>query len=156
MGPVSSSYRKGKGRSAPPGETELRIEPLSLPLRLLAMLPKVATAPAATVPQTRPPAPAGPATTGVAAPSVEMLVMLAAAPGGIGRKAALAEAAAGLDRLERLRGQLVRGVLPAAEVAALAGWAAQLGRPEDADIAGLLRDLELRVLVEIAKQERGG
>lgn len=123
------------------------------------MLPRVSAPPPAAAAEARPPvtagAAAGSAATGLGAPSVEMLVMLAAAPGGLGRKAALAEAAAGLDRLERLRGQLVRGALPAAELAALAGWAQQLGMAEDADVAGLLREVELRVLVEIAKQERG-
>jgi hypothetical protein len=123
---------------------------------LLAALPKVGetlrspVAPAeASVPQMTPVAIPGPAT------SVQMLVALAAPEPTIDRRRKTAERAEkGVSMLERLHAELALGAEPDPErLQELVDWAESFKAPEDPVLAGLSREIELRVRVEIAKLE---
>ena len=87
--------------------------------------------------------------------SVEMLVALAAVdPEREKRRRMAQKAEEGLDNLEALHAELVGGKPSQERLASLAAWAKSIGKTEVADLADLIRDIELRVLVELAKLER--
>lgn len=88
--------------------------------------------------------------------SVEMLVALAAVDPERERRRRMAQQAEeGLDELERLHQEMVQGEPSSQRLAALKTWAKSIGKPDDAQLAQLIQDIELRVLVELAKLERG-
>jgi hypothetical protein len=89
--------------------------------------------------------------------SVEMLVAMAAVDPERERRRRMAQQAEeGLDQLEQLHSEIVGGKEPNSQrLAALKTWAQSIGKPDDAQLAQLIHDIELRVLVELAKLERG-
>ncbi|MDB5672986.1 MAG: hypothetical protein JWO25_3945 [Alphaproteobacteria bacterium] len=88
--------------------------------------------------------------------SVEMLVAMAAVDPERERKRRMAQQAEdGLDNLEALHAEIVSGAPSPERLQSLAAWAKALGQPDDSQLADLIRDIELRVLVELAKLERG-
>ncbi|WP_404367727.1 flagellar assembly protein FliX [Sphingomonas sp. MMS24-J45] len=98
-----------------------------------------------------PPAPATP----VAQPvSVEMLVTLATAEPAIERRRrAAADAERGLRALESLDRALSAGLPPVERLEEVAAWAAEEHAPQEPELAALLKDIELRVRIELAKHE---
>lgn len=89
------------------------------------------------------------------APSVTMLVTLAATEPGPARRRELARSAErGIDALDRLRQALLGGALPADRIRALRDWARGRRPSQDPELAELEREIELRILVELAKLER--
>lgn len=102
---------------------------------------------AAILPAHVPPAPQ-PAT------SVQMLVALAAAEPPVERRRKMAAAAdRGLSLLERLHAELVVGTPAPERLRELVEWCENLETPADPQLAGLQRDIEVRVRVEIAKHD---
>jgi hypothetical protein len=116
-----------------------------LALSALSALPRIGT-PAPREPGL-PPTPQS--TPAPLSPSVGLLVAIAAAEPQERRRRSTAAADAGLTALEKLH----QG--GPTQLAAVAAWAADHPQPEDSEAAALLRDVELRVLVELAKHERG-
>lgn len=122
---------------------------------LLATLPKASEAFGASVtqaeaqhPQAMPPAVPNPAT------SVQMLVALAAAEPVAERRRRIAEHAdKGLTMLERLHAELVVGTPSPERLQELVEWSESFEPPEDAEVAIVSREIELRVRVELAKLE---
>ncbi|RST30712.1 flagellar trans-acting factor FliX [Sphingomonas ginkgonis] len=107
--------------------------------------------------QPAPPVPpaAQPGQVGGIAPSVAMLVTLAATDAGTpGRGAGPREAERGLDGLDALRRALVHGSVPPERIRMLRDWARGRRRSDDPDLAALEQEIELRILVELAKLER--
>ena len=88
------------------------------------------------------------------AQSVQMLVTLAAAADN-GRQERAREAEEGLDDLERLHAELLAGKATRERLDRLAEWTKRRGRPPERELARLMDEIELRILVELAKQERG-
>ena len=137
-------------------EEKVRIEANAALLQAMLATPAVrkvdavrfdAPAPAATPPSHAP----------VAAPvqSVAMLVTLAAAgPEPERRREAVRQAEEGLTALERLHKELIAGVASPQRLRSLRDWARTRGRPEEPELAALMDDIELRILVELAKRER--
>jgi hypothetical protein len=118
-----------------------------------------------TMPVKRPPAPVfvpeGAAAPRPAAPtvtpptqSVQMLVALAATSHD-DRRAQAREAEEALDGLERLHAELVAGRARRERLDALKEWTRRRSRPGEPELAKLVDEIELRILVELAKQERG-
>lgn len=102
-----------------------------------------------------PPAP-GQTPAGLPVQSVAMLVTLAAAgPEPERRREMAREAEDGLNRLEALHRDLVAGVVAPARLRALRDWTRGRGKPTDPALAQLMDEIELRILVELAKRERG-
>jgi hypothetical protein len=137
----------------------MRIVGPVLPLQrlLAAALPKAAPiAVDIAQPQAPPPTtPMAPQST-----SVQMLVALAAVDPVVQRRRQVAAAAdKGLSALERFHAELATGRPGAARLREIAEWSQALVVPDDAPGADaaearqLLRDVELRVLVELAKHE---
>lgn len=90
----------------------------------------------------------------VPTPSVQMLVALAAANPAIERRRKeAAKADRGLDLLERLHGELLAGVATPARLREVADWAQTMDTPEDPVLAAIVRDIDLRVRVELAKYD---
>jgi hypothetical protein len=90
----------------------------------------------------------------VPAPSVQMLVTLAAADPGIERRRKLAgEAGRGLDALDRLHRELATGVAALERLREIAEWSQGFETPEDPVLASILSDIDLRVRVELAKHD---
>jgi hypothetical protein len=88
--------------------------------------------------------------------TVEMLVALAAVDPERERRRRMAkQAEQGLDELEQLHREMAAGTPSVERLSALKAWAKSIGKPDDAALAELVRDIELRVLVELAKLERG-
>lgn len=122
---------------------------------LLTALPKASGAFGASVawadaqhPQAMPPAVPSPAT------SVQMLVALAAAEPVAERRRRIAERAdKGLTMLERLHAELVVGTPSPEQLQELVEWSESFAPSEDAAVATLSREIELRVRVELAKLE---
>ncbi|MEW9854521.1 flagellar assembly protein FliX [Novosphingobium rhizovicinum] len=124
---------------------------------LLANEAKRATA--APVPSFEPPVPTAvaPATVGSPTQSVQMLVTLAAAmvpPEQERRRRVTKEAEKVLDALQMLQAALVVGVGATEPIKELRSWSEERTLPEDAELAALMDDLDLRVQVELAKLER--
>ena len=120
---------------------------------LLAAAPKVERAvaegagemPAPVAPPVPPPAPQ-------AATSVQMLVAMAATePTAERRRRIAAESDRGLSMLERLHAELVAGAVAPERLAELGGWAESFVVPDDPQLAGLAKEIEVRVRVELAK-----
>lgn len=121
---------------------------------LLATLPKAAASFAEAVverPQT-PIAHQPPASPTMPMPTVQMLVALSANHPGVERRRRLAQqAASGLEALERLHEALMKGDAAPAELKALAEWVQTVEMPEEPTLAALVRDIDVRVRVELAK-----
>ena len=131
------------------------LPPAMLQSLLAAASPKVervvsdatAAEPQAAPPPNLPPAPQ-------AAASVQMLVALAANMPAAERRRRMAESAdRGLSMLERLHAELAAGAVAPERLVELAAWAESFEVPDDPVLAGLARDIEVRVRVEIAKHE---
>lgn len=89
-----------------------------------------------------------------AATSVQMLIAMAAAtPASEERRRIAAETERGLSMLERLHAELAGGVAAPERLEELAAWSESFEAPDDPQLAGLAREVELRVRVEIAKHE---
>lgn len=101
--------------------------------------------------------PASPQTQ-LAAPtqSVQMLVTLAAAmQEPERRRRTVREAEKALDALELLQAALIIGVTAPGPVQELEDWSQNRTRPDDAELAAIMDEIDLRVQVELAKRERG-
>ena len=123
---------------------------------LLALLPQVKTAaPEAEAPAHVPQAQQVPLA--MTAPSVAMLLAMASV-GGVAptkaRERQIARAARGLDGLAALHAAQARGLDPGPALAQLAEWAQDVDMPDDPALAEFVRELDLRVRVELAKHER--
>ncbi len=94
------------------------------------------------------PAPAQPAT------SVDMLVLLASQGEAERRRRMSAPAEQGLAALEGLQAEIEGGQPNAAKLQELAAWTQSLDRPDDPQLAQILKAIELRALVELAKHDR--
>lgn len=86
--------------------------------------------------------------------SVAMLVAIAATDPEARRRRVVADVARGLGGLERLHEQLRIGDPGAVRLREIAAWMDHHEVPEDEAAVALLREVELRVLVELAKAER--
>lgn len=109
-------------------------------------VPEAAAQPAATQP-----------TVGSPAQSVQMLVTLAAAslPPELERQRRLTKRAErGLDALETLQAALVTGVGAAEPIRELRSWIEERSPSNDPELAAILDEIDLRIQVELAKQER--
>ncbi|MEG3144351.1 flagellar assembly protein FliX [Sphingomonas sp. RT2P30] len=130
----------------------MRITGLSAPVQnmLLAALPKVAEFAVSDPPVLQPPPPSPPAQP----VSVEMLVTLAASEPAIDRRRRIAIVAdRGLTALERLNEELLAG-LPAVErLQEIAAWTGTVSDPEDPVMGAILKEIELRMRVELAKHD---
>lgn len=99
--------------------------------------------------------PATPPATPNPVQSVQMLVALAAAgPEPERRRQMAREAEEGLSELQKLHAELVTGAVRKERLEALRQWTRRRGRPAEAELATLMDEIELRILVELAKQER--
>ena len=97
--------------------------------------------------------PASTVTPGNPPASVAMLVAMAAQAPAAHRAPALRRAERGLDGLGRLHRALATGAPPQEALQDLRNWTADQVEAEG-KLADLLRDMELRILVELAKAER--
>jgi hypothetical protein len=86
--------------------------------------------------------------------SVAMLLAIAASDPEAQRRRNVADAAKGLKGLECLHQNLRIGSPGKARLAEIAAWMDNHGIPDDPGAAALLREVELRVLVELAKADR--
>lgn len=118
---------------------------------MLAALPKAAPGFQAIDPEAAPrPQQAAPA--GAPMTSVQMLVALAAADPAIERRRKLAvDAERGLKALETLHRELVAGIPGPERLREIADWSQTLEMPDEPVLAGILRDIDVRVRVELAK-----
>ncbi|WP_394998423.1 flagellar assembly protein FliX [Sphingomonas sp.] len=135
----------------------MRIEgPSALMQALLAAAP--AASRAASVPfQPAPPPPpsmtAAPAMGAGPVASVAMLVTLAAAEPTADRRAEqMRSAAVGLDALAGLHRDLVAGPTVTQRLSGLREWARRRQRGADTELDALLDEVELRILVELARR----
>ena len=136
----------------------MRIEglpPAMLQALLAAASPKVERPVAAVAgAPDAPPAPAPIPAAAQAATSVQMLVAMAAVePPSERRRRIAADTERGLSMLERLHEALATGVAPPERLRELADWAESFQAPDDPQLAGMAREVELRVRVELAKHE---
>ena len=141
------------------GEVNMQIAglpPAMLQALLTAASPKVERAPA--VMTGVPEAQAAPAVLPPAsqpATSVQMLVAMAAMEPPSERRRRIAEETdRGLSLLERLHAELAANVAAPERLRELAEWAQSFEVPDEPQLAGLAREVELRVRVELAKHER--
>jgi hypothetical protein len=109
---------------------------------------------ASTAPVEAPPPPAPPMTLAQPHTSVAMLLAIAASDPQGRRQRQIADATRGLGALERLDAIRRTGRPDAGQLRELAAWIDSHTVPDDGDAAALLREVELRVLVELAKGER--
>ena len=132
------------------------LPPAMLQALLAAASPKVERA--ATAMAGAPEAPAAPAVippASLPATSVQMLVAMAAMePPSERRRKVAEETDRGLSMLERLHAELAEGVAAPERLRELAEWSESFEVPDEPQLAGLARDVELRVRVELAKHER--
>ena len=123
---------------------------------LLSLLPQVKTvASEAEAPVPAQQAPAVPLS--ITAPSVAMLLAMASVGGTQPtkeRERHIARAARGLDALADLQAAQARGLDAGPALSRLAEWTSTAEMPEDAALADFLKDLDVRVRVELAKHER--
>ncbi|MGK6356687.1 flagellar assembly protein FliX [Sphingomonas sp. DT-207] len=134
----------------------MRIDSLSpmMARSLMAALPKAApgfplaegdAAPVAPQPPVNGPG-------GVAPPSVQMLVALAAADPQMERRRRIAkDAERGVDALDRLHKELLAGTAPVERLREIAEWSQTFETPDDPVLAQILSEIDLRVRVELAK-----
>lgn len=130
----------------------MRITGVTAPLQnmLLSALPKVAQF---AVPEA-PAAQAPPMASATQPVSVEMMVALAASEPAIDRRRRVAAAAdRGLAALERLDAELLAGIPAVDSLREIAAWSASLDEADDVELRELLKDIELRVRVELAKHD---
>lgn len=153
-----SSIVRRSGRIGRPWEMIVRIPPVQPPLisSLLALLPQVKTA--ATEVEAPSPAPQAQAVPlSMTAPSVAMLLAMASV-GGVAptkaRERQIARAAKGLDGLAALHAAQARGLDTGPALAQLGDWLKDMEMPDDPALAEFVRELDLRVRVELAKHER--
>ena len=85
--------------------------------------------------------------------SVEMLIAIAATDPEARRRRASAAAEQGIGGLERLLEADRLGRSPIARLEELAAWVGEHEVPDDETAQRLVRDVELRVLVELAKRQ---
>jgi hypothetical protein len=86
--------------------------------------------------------------------SVQMLVTLASVePTTARRRRIAAEADRGLSALERLDQTLAAGLAPVEQLNEVAAWSAAQETPEDPELRSILKEIDLRVRVELAKHE---
>ena len=88
-----------------------------------------------------------------ASPSVEMLVAIAATSPEARRRRLVQDAEQGLGGLERLLRADRLGSSQTPQLQDLAAWIANHEVPDDPAAQALVRDIELRVLVELAKRD---
>ena len=107
--------------------------------------PKAATPPSFATPlATTPPA------------SIAMLVALSAAQRPAEQRAEAVRAAAqGLDGLTDLHRDMIAGITSPQRLRALRDWAARRTRSDDPELEAVLSEVELRILVELAKRGEG-
>ena len=86
--------------------------------------------------------------------SVEMLVAIAASDPEARRRRTSLAAEQGLDGLDRLLRADRLGSAQAPHLEAMAAWITNHEVPEDASARSLVDEIELRVLVELAKRQR--
>jgi hypothetical protein len=127
------------------------IDPRFTIVQRLAMsaLPRAVTTLVETVP---PPAAAMPLV--LPQTSVAMLLAIAASDPEARRRRNVSEAARGLGALERMHEEIRIGRPNALRLREIAAWMDNHSVPDDPQAAGFLREVELRVLVELAKAER--
>jgi hypothetical protein len=100
------------------------------------------------------PAPAAPVPHAAQSVSVEMLVTLATAEPAIERRRrAAVEADRGLRALERLDMALAAGLPVAEPLREVAAWSATQHAPQDAALAAIYSEIEMRVRIELAKHD---
>ena len=88
------------------------------------------------------------------ATSVEMLVALASVDPAVERRRKMAtDADRGLALLERLHQEAMGGEILPERLAQLSEWAATFKLPDDPALAAVVRDIDLRVRVELAKHD---
>lgn len=109
-------------------------------------------APAAPLPAAPPPGITPPSNAPMQ--SVAMLVTIAAATPEERRKAGITQTGEGLSRLEALHKELVAGVVGPQRLLALREWTRRRSRPDDPALAAIMDEVELRILVELAKFDR--
>ncbi len=127
------------------------IQPLTGPLAA----PTRVKAPSLDVEQ---PAPMPPKMTAApTATTIEMLVAMAAdTDPRAEREKMTRKGTQALDLLDRLNGKLMTGGNPADELDALSHWLETAGDMPDPQIRHLMDEIELRIRVELAKQQRFG
>lgn len=120
---------------------------------MLAALPKLQSHAVEAVVPPGPP-PLLPPPLAQAQTSVAMLLAIAASDPEAQRRRNVVDAAKGLKGLERLHQNLRIGSPGAPRLAEIAAWMGDHGVPDEPQAAALLREVELRVLVELAKADR--
>lgn len=111
-----------------------------------------AAAPLPPKPAPTAPTPAPPLSSGAA--SVPMLVTLSATQAPEQRRGRLLyRAGEGVDELTRLHRELVRGAVPVERLRALRDWLKRRPRPDEPELSAFFDEIELRILVELAKLE---
>lgn len=92
------------------------------------------------------------ATANVPIPTLQMLVVLAATDNGVERRRRMAaDADKGLKLLELLHGELVAAGPNPTRLREIAAWAQVVETPEDSTLAAIMREIDVRVRVELAK-----
>lgn len=87
--------------------------------------------------------------------SVAMLLALASVDNPLtSRKKLITQGEEALSHLEQLHIRLMTGQTASAELDALARWLEDIETPTDAQLAAIMREIETRVRVELAKQDR--
>lgn len=135
-----------------------RLGPVIGPQRATGPANRGTPAPAAAAPPPSPPPSAPAVTPGLAqAPTtVAMLMAMASADPQRDRRARMAsDSARGVHLLDKLHRAVVAGEADPASLQALAAWLDEFEVPDDPHLAGLARDIALRVEVELAKHEAG-
>ncbi|WP_233281593.1 flagellar assembly protein FliX [Sphingomonas changnyeongensis] len=108
-------------------------------------------------PGAAPPPPAGQSAVSPPVQSVQMLVALAAAGPEPDRRAEIArQAEQGVNALETLHRALIAGTVGPQKLRELREWTRRRDRSPDTALSTLLDEIELRILVELAKLERRG
>lgn len=133
----------------------MRIDSLSpmMARNLLAALPKSVSGLTRNSPEALSPTPQPlPAPTASAATSVQMLVAIAVNnPVAERRRKQARDAERGIDALDRLHKELVAGAPNVARLREIAAWSQNATPPEEPALAALMREIDLRVRVELAK-----
>lgn len=87
-------------------------------------------------------------------PTVEMLVTLAATDPAVERRRKLArDADRGLEALDRLHKAVLAGVPSVERLREIVEWSENLETPDEPVLAQILKDIDLRVRVELAKYD---
>jgi hypothetical protein len=133
----------------------VRIDSLSpmMARNLLAALPKSVSGLASRLTE-QPSAPPHPlaASPTVSQTSVQMLVAIAANNPIVERRRKQArDAERGIDALDRLHKELVAGTPNVARLREIVEWSQTIPTPEEPELASLMREIDLRVRVEMAK-----